>query len=581
MRAARLHLLRDAPAVAGLRRIVWDDLRDDLPRLDDVGPATRVLGRIGIVAIVAATAQLLLVDRLRAASTLVAGHADLGGPVQLVPLDLVPLTVAGFVIAWSFLLAGASKAHVAPALAVVGLFGAITLVWVSGSAPTASLAQKAIPLAATLVAIVAAVAGRWAAERAHVLMFAIVLGAVAVSYGGALVAAAPRLDAVAAETPVVTLALLLSLARGLALPFLVVVGFGTALFVYRVAAWMGDSASTASQPAVLPLSIAALATACLILAVRTLASGATAGTWAGALFFVLIPTVMGAAVMKLRGQTQHLSEGDVVATAEGSIPAIAAGLFAPMAVVTVVLLATSAAGAVVQLSGVGLGLPPGVDGAVNRAADAVTESLTVYRALFVVVAAVSGVVILPRRPSLGLYLVVLGSAHGWAALTAGTPLDWDGSSQVAAWLALGVVSSLALDVVARRVDHQRARGYVVALGVVLLYGQTGALDSPFHPVFAVTGVTLVVAAIGLDTLTSGSWANDDSRLLPRASRLPLYIGYALFTLTLVAWAAGTHDLSQFDLYTGEAAAGGLRLFGDPLLLTLVAVLVRATDRTRA
>ena len=580
MRAVRLQRLSQAPAVSGLRRVVWDDLRDDLPRLRDLPPALRVIGLIGIAAIVAATAELLLVDRLRVTSTLLAGHADLGGRAQLVPVDLVPLTLGGFVVAWTFLLAGATRAHLLPAVLVTALFAAVTLVWVSGSAPTATPAQRAVPVLATLLAMAVAIAARWVAGQFQLVAFAALLAAVTVAYGGTAVMTGSRLDLVAVETPVVTLGLLLSLTRGLVLPFLVVVGFGTALFAYRIATWVGDTVSGARGSWVQPVALAALATACLVLAVRTLAAGAAAVSWVGALIYVVLPLGLGAVGLRLR-DGGDVSEATLVRTAERSIPAVAAGFFAPVAVVTVALLGASAVGAVIHLGGGGLGLPPAVDAAVNRASAAVAANLGLYRVLFVVGAAAAGAALIRRRAGLGLYLVVLGVAHGWVTVTSGTDLAWVGSGQVAAWLTVGVVAKLGVDVAARRLDAQRVRGHAVALGIVIAFGQVGIFDSPFHPVFALTGVTLVVAAVGLDTLTSGSWANVDTPLLPRASRLPLYIGYAVLTLTLVSWAAGTHDLGQFELFTGEAAAGGLRLFGDPLLLTLVAVLVKGRPHAPA
>jgi hypothetical protein len=561
-----------------LRDLVWSDIRNGLPRLRDLGSAPRVLGVLGIIVIVAAALQLLLVDVLRANSALVGGYADIGDRPQLVPVPLVPLALATFAIGWSFLLTGASRAHPVVMGAVVALFTATTLVWITGSDPTASTAQRMPALIGVGVAVLLTLAGRRLPGVWRLLQFVVLLTGVTVAYAATATGGAPQLDLLRVESAVVTLGLVFSLARGLATPLLVVLGFGLAVFTYRVARWVGDAAHSArhswTQPALLGLLVAG---GCAV-SVRTVASSWSstgAGSWAGALLFVVLPLVLGAVALRRAHDRTAVDEAAVANAAEKIIPTVALALFATMVLVSMALLVASAAGAVVQLAG-GLGLSPAADATLLRTIDRATASTDLYRAAFCGAALVAGFAIARRRPTLGLYLVVLGTAHGWVALTTDGPLGmlhFTDTSQVAAWLVVAVVAALAVDAARDTLDRARQRNYTVSLVIVLLFGQVALLENPFHPILPISGAVAVTAALALDTLTLGAWANTGSTAFPRASRLPLYVGYALFTLTLITWAAGTHDFTQFNLFTGQAGAGGLRVFGDPLLLTLVALLV--------
>ena len=585
-RVPSVRRVRETTLATGLRDVVWADIREGLPRLSDLHSTTRILGVLGILVIVAAALQLIFIDGLRDDSLLVAGHADLGGRVQLVPLGLAPLTLATLTVAWTFLLTGAARAHWSVLLAVAVMFFATSLVWIAGAAPTASPGQRMLPLAAMLLAGGAAAASRRAPRLWLLPIFAVVLALVALAYGAVNALRGAQVDPVAVENPIITLGLLLSLAAGLALPLLVVLGFGLAVFAYRAASWVGDTAASAAHGWALPAAVGVLAIACVAVAGTSVVGAwgeTTAWGWIGALLFVVLPLAGGTAALRWArggGAQQAVDETALVQAADRSIPKVAAALFAPMVVVTVGLLVTSAVGAAITVSG-GVGLPAATDAAINRAANAVTNVTGIYRLGFVVGAAAVGAALLRRRTTLGLYLLVLGATHGWTVAVAGplAGLHWDDASQVAVWLAVGVVAKLVVDVVGGDLHRRRQRNYVVALSIVLLFGQVGVLDNPFHPVFALTGVALVTVALALDTLTLGGWANAGSAWLPRESRLPLYVGYAVFSLALVTWAAGTHDFEAFDLFTGDAAAGGLRLFGDPLLLSLIGVLVLTRPAT--
>jgi hypothetical protein len=76
-----------------------------------------------------------------------------------------------------------------------------------------------------------------------------------------------------------------------------------------------------------------------------------------------------------------------------------------------------------------------------------------------------------------------------------------------------------------------------------------------------------------DALTAGSWANVETRALPRTGRIFLYIGYVLLTVALINWMLATHDLDATGRFTGDAALMGLTALGKPLLYLLFPVVL--------
>jgi hypothetical protein len=109
--------------------------------------------------------------------------------------------------------------------------------------------------------------------------------------------------------------------------------------------------------------------------------------------------------------------------------------------------------------------------------------------------------------------------------------------------------------------------------------QTGFIEDPFSPVLGFTGIGMIAVGLIWDALTIGFWANYDSPGMPRVSRIFLYLGYVLFTIAVLNWAVASHDITQVDFFTGQAALGGFGLLGKPLLYAIFAVTLAlpATD----
>lgn len=179
------------------------------------------------------------------------------------------------------------------------------------------------------------------------------------------------------------------------------------------------------------------------------------------------------------------------------------------------------------------------------------------------------------RRTVALYLGILGTDALWIQLTnPGRPssfLGWSGLEPVDFWWVV-IFSAVAFFWLVRgRLTEERARRLSMLVLITLLMRQTGFIEDPFSPFLGFTGVGMIAIGIVWDALTIGFWANNDSRGMPRVSRILLYLGYVLFSIAVVNWSLASHDISQVDFFTGQAALGGFSLFGKPLIYAIFAV----------
>ena len=101
-----------------------------------------------------------------------------------------------------------------------------------------------------------------------------------------------------------------------------------------------------------------------------------------------------------------------------------------------------------------------------------------------------------------------------------------------------------------------------------LLRQTDFISNPFSPVLCFTGIGFVAFGIVWGTLTGAAWVNGDSRALPRAGRIFIYVGYALLSVTLINWALATHNLTESSNLGGDMALIGINRFGKPMLYAI-------------
>jgi hypothetical protein len=115
--------------------------------------------------------------------------------------------------------------------------------------------------------------------------------------------------------------------------------------------------------------------------------------------------------------------------------------------------------------------------------------------------------------------------------------------------------------------------------VTMLLRQTDFISNRFSPFATSAGLAFIVFGIVWDALTIGSWANEGSRGLPRVSRIYLYLGYVLMTVTVINWAVASHDLEAVGRLTGDVGLIGLEALGKPMLYAIFAVTLLAAFRS--
>jgi hypothetical protein len=107
--------------------------------------------------------------------------------------------------------------------------------------------------------------------------------------------------------------------------------------------------------------------------------------------------------------------------------------------------------------------------------------------------------------------------------------------------------------------------------VTLLLRQTDFISNRFSPFVDSSGLGFLAFGIVWDALTIGAWANIGTPGLPRVSRIFLYLGYVLLTVTVINWAVTSHDLESVGRLTGDLGLVGMDAFGKPMLYTIFVV----------
>jgi hypothetical protein len=148
---------------------------------------------------------------------------------------------------------------------------------------------------------------------------------------------------------------------------------------------------------------------------------------------------------------------------------------------------------------------------------------------------------------------------------------WNGPQVVDTWwvVLLSLVGLYLL--VAKKLNGAKAGQLFFVLCMTYLLRQTSFISSPLSPVLGFAGVGFIAFGVVWDSLTSGSWANTGTPGLSRPSRIFLYLGYVILTVTVINWALTTHDLSSLSQLTGNTALVGLDRFGRPMLYAIFAI----------
>jgi hypothetical protein len=559
------------------RDLVWADLRDGTLSLRGLSLGTRSLIWLGFGLLVVALGAVVANDTLRSQFPLLALRSSVVGRGSLVPIALVPLTLFLISIPWALALTGALHAHPAIRLGTVLLYVALTIGWIGQATVGSTLdlvrSWTAILLVPSLFAL------RWRSAARPVLEFPLLLLLTSFAYitfqaQGAESVRISGVDLLLAHLNGEVLSLTLMI-----LPLLALAGMSVAGFTRQAAGWTVDVAGRWLPGRVLRAALAALLAWRLYEVVlgaisrrETTSLGAAALAYGGVLGVPLAVLLAWLLVMK----APHLSPPpDTIARAADRHALRVIFIFVGpqllgFLLVTLVLPSTT------------LGLVPyeagqsflaSVVGALN------SDAMNLYWRLLVAGLAVAAGVVLARRDQrgLGLFLAVFGLTAALKELTVpdgplGLLAPYGGlGALVDFWWVLSVALFGATWLVRGRLTDDRVAGLLLLLLITALLGQTDFISNRFSPFFGSGGVWFIAFGLAWDALTIGAWANQSTPALPRVSRILLYLGYSLLTVTVVNWAVSVHDLTALSRLTGEAALDGLERYGRPMLYAIFAV----------
>ncbi|MGH2524296.1 MAG: hypothetical protein ACRDH2_17445, partial [Anaerolineales bacterium] len=361
---------------------------------------------------------------------------------------------------------------------------------------------------------------------------------------------------------------------GWVLPLLLLIGLDMANFARQAAGWVTETI-THRLPrwmpwlVLIPLLIWRLANVMAELNERVEASSPNAQAWeyAGAFVQVLLAVLLSWLILSL-----GRSRAAAPLTADG-VASAAERHALPLIIVFNFLFLASA-----LVADLGSAFPfPVIGDVVLKLIIFLSEANDPAWSLFVSVLALLAAFALAQRahnaqPALAVYLGLFGGFQLWTKLTVPGRLlgafYWRGPEPVDFWWVL-LFSGVTLFWLARRqLTAARATRLIFLLLITALLRQTDFISSPFSPFLGFTGIGFIAFGLLWDTLTAGSWANADTRGLPRTSRILLYLGYALLTVTILNWAVTAHDLSTTGQFTGNVGTAALGGLGKPMLYAI-------------
>lgn len=559
----------------GMRKLVFADLQDGVVRVGDLPRLTRSLVWIGFVLLFLGVGMLFFNEPLREAFPLLPMIGGTTGRGELVPFTLIPLTIFILSVAWGFMLAGALHARLLVRLAVLLLYVMVAGVWTA--ATTSSILGALVAWAALLFVPVFFFLRR-RKTAAPALEFAVFLVSISLTFGISQVYAIAAwrisgIPGVLANVPTMLYTFDL-----LVIPLLLFIGVDIAEFVHRTASWVSGLTDAWTGRRMLSLALFALVVWRLVSVVIETAGkversslAEQAAAYAGAF---VIPLSVGAVWWLVR---RHDGEGVSVERLVDVAKKVAMPLIgAYLGLQAVEIVFTLLAGLLsLVILGLGFGEMERLGGALELGGGLIAQDAN-WQTLLAVLTIIATVWFARKgRRTLALYLGILGTDALWIQLT--NPgrflsfLGWSGLEPVDFWWVV-ILSAVAFYwLVRNRLTEERARRLFLLVLITLLMRQTGFIEDPFSPFLGFTGVGLIALGIVWDALTIGFWANNDSRGLPRVSRILLYLGYVLFSIAVLNWSVASHDISQVDFFTGQAALGGFSLFGKPLIYAIFAV----------
>jgi hypothetical protein len=551
-------------------------------RTDGFTRVTRGLVIIGFALMFLMTAAILTTDTWRGASPLL--ELTPGDPVRgsLIPVAAVPATLFLLSVAWTYLLTGALHSHPLLRLLLLGLFFANHADFVgklSAEGTVGSLLNW-IPI----LAVVVVFAARWKRPARPSLEFPLILTCVA---SNLVLAQVHQADATRMGTGSLFLSSMSTSVLNLMLfvtPLLLLAGLDIAQFAHRVALWTGALAAewvprwgealllavvllwqVHDLPAALLEDLSSNGPAHLLL---TLGVGALTPIWACGVWWICTRYLVRSERRPI--VTEDLLEGVERVALPLIIIYFAFAWLSIVPITVTLVLAVSGVLSLVETQGM----------LENIARFSSMNSPDFGWRLFVAFAALCLGIwnVRKTRAGLGFVLLIFGFTAPRALFSAaGRPLEpyiqlGELEATDVCWTMLA--AAVCIYWVARGRFHDvRFRNLITLTLVLLLLRQTNFISNRFSPIFGFAGVGLLALGLVWDALTIGSWANRDTRGLPRVGRVFLYVGYVLLAVTVVNWALTLHDLASIERLTGSVALDGFRLIGKPLLYALFALIL--------
>jgi hypothetical protein len=534
-----------------MRLLVIEDLRPGVVHVGDLPRLTRTLAWLGFVLLFTGVGMLFFNEPLREAFPLLPMVGGTTGRGELLPFVLIPVTMFILSVAWGFMLAGALHSRLLVKLAVLLLYLVVAGVWTVST--VTNIPGTVLSAGALLMVLVFFFLRRKAKEAWRT----------------------SGVPGVLANVPT-----LLYTFDMLVIPLMLYLGVDIAEFVHKTAGWTSGLTDVWAGRRVLYAILFALLGWRLVSVVMesvervgksSLADQAAA--YAGAL---AIPLCVGAVWWLVR---RNGGENVEVETLLDVAKRVALPLIAIYLGLQGIELVVLLVGGLLGLLFVRLGLGgPGDPGGILGLVEGLINQDANWQTFIASVAIVAAVILARRsRPTLALYLGIVGANALWISLTnPGRPLGffaWSGLEPVDFWWVVIFAAVAAYWTVHRTLTEDRARRLLLLVLITLLMRQTGFIEDPFSPVLGFTGVGMIALGLVWDALTIGFWANEDSRGLPRVSRIWLYLGYILFSIAVLNWSVASHDILQVDFFTGQAALGGFGIFGKPLIYAIFAVIL--------
>jgi hypothetical protein len=550
-------------AHTGARTFVWGAVREGAIDLRPLSRALRLLTIAGLLLIMSFLFSLLFNDFLRVNGSL-EFLADDSTETRglLVPSAAIPLTMAALALAWGYTLAGAL--HVRrdirwAILLVYLLFGFLPLF--SGATATVDShviwwILLAVPV---LLVLCFLVLPGWALPLTLEWSLMMALhGAVLL-----LTLYAKARTQIISDGELPVSGLVSSLVQSsimLIAPFLYVAGLGWADFGLEVSGWTARAVQRHATGLFVTLLLAAFLAYRLYSLIGGLLADGVDERQLGAWFGAALLCAGLAAIAAWRRRR----------TAGGEVPR--------RLLVLLILLALSVQfllGAGVQLGTILALLNPIAPGAVAlydsflQSVSTLSEQETRYRALTLTTAGLLIAWVAARRNNntVVTYGLILALHQGLAWMTsAGRPLYALRYTYAEVdTIVLLVFAGLALFwLVRHRLTGPRALRLLGLALLMAVLNQTAFLDNPFSPLFGFAGVFFLVFGILWSILTAGGqFANTSSPGFPRASRLLLYIGYVLLSVSAAHWYLVSHNI-DLQIVQSDFNFAGFRTFGLPL-----------------